>query len=258
MQTHSRDPESQSRRVALVTGASRGIGAATALALARRGFDVAVNYLRRKEEAEAVVHKIEQLGRRAIPLQADVADYSQVQKLVADTVEALGGLHALVNNAGYSSHYSLEDLPVEEWRRMVTVTLDGAFYCCKEAAPHMRRAGWGRIVNVCSLRAMTGSDHGVHYASAKAGLLGLTKSLARELAPEITVNAVSPGYTLTDMTRPALEDPQKAEQIRAQIPLRRPASPEEVAAVIAFLCSEEASYITGETINVNGGIYMCS
>ena len=141
---------------------------------------------------------------------------------------------------------------------MVAVTLDGAFYCCKEAAPHMKRAGWGRIVNVCSLRAMTGSDHGVHYASAKAGLLGLTKSLALELAPEITVNAVSPGYTLTDMTRPALEDPQKGERIRAQIPLRRPASPEEVAAVIAFLCSEEAGYITGETINVNGGIYMRS
>lgn len=251
-----RDP--RGTRIALVTGASRGIGAATALALARRGFDVAVNYLRHREGAEAVVREIERLGRRAVALRADVGDYAQVRELVAQTVEALGGLHALVNNAGYSSHYSLEELPVEEWRRMVAVTLDGAFYSCKEAAPHMRRAGWGRIVNVCSLRAMTGSDHGVHYASAKAGLLGLTKSLARELAPEVTVNAVSPGYTLTDMTRPALEDPQKAEGIRAQIPLRRPASPEEVAAVIAFLCSEEASYITGETINVNGGIYMRS
>ena len=244
--------------MALVTGASRGIGAATALALARRGFHVAVNYLHQKEQAQAVMHQIERWGRRAVALRADVGDSSQVRALVAQTVEALGGLHAMVNNAGYSSHYSLEELPVEEWRRMVAVTLDGAFYCCKEAAPHMKRAGWGRIVNVCSLRAMTGSDHGVHYASAKAGLLGLTKSLALELAPEITVNAVSPGYTLTDMTRPALDDPQKGERIRAQIPLRRPASPEEVAAVIAFLCSEEAGYITGETINVNGGIYMRS
>lgn len=256
MMAHSA-PETQAQeRAALVTGASRGIGAATAIALARRGFHVAVNYLRQEERARRVVREIERLGRRAIAIRADVGDYAQVQQLITQTVEALGGLHVLVNNAGYSSHYGLEELPVEEWRRMIAVTLHGAFYCCKEAAPHMKRAGWGRIVNVCSLRAMTGSDHGVHYASAKAGLLGLTKSLALELAPEITVNAVSPGYTVTDMTRSALEDPHKGERIRAQIPLRRPASPEEVAAVIAFLCSEEAGYITGETVNVNGGIYM--
>jgi len=241
-------------RVALVTGASRGIGAATALKLAQRGYDVAINYLSRHEQAQKVARQVEAFGRRALPVQADVSDYGQVRRMISTIVDELGGLHVLVNNAGYSSHGTIDQLPPEEWHRMIAVTLDGAFYCAREAVPHMKRAGWGRIVNVCSLRAMAGSRHGAHYASAKAGLIGLTKSLALELAPEITVNAVSPGYTATDMTRQALEE--KGEQIRAEIPLRRIAQPEEIAAVIAFLCSDEAGYITGETINVNGGIYF--
>ncbi len=175
--------------------------------------------------------------------------------MIETTVRELGGLHILVNNAGYSSHGGIEQLSLDEWRRMLAVTLDGAFYCAKLAVPYMRQAGWGRIVNLSSLRAMTGSAHGPHYAAAKAGLIGLTKSLALELAPyNITVNAVAPGYTDTEMNRKSLAE--KGEQIRASIPLRRIATPEEIASVIAFLCSEEASYITGETINVNGGIYM--
>jgi len=189
-----------------------------------------------------------------VALQADVSDYGQVKKLVAQTVEALGGLHVLVNNAGYSSHGTIDQLSVEEWRRMCAVTLDAAFYCAKQAAPHMKEAGWGRIVNVSSLRAMTGSDHGAHYASSKAGLIGLTKSLALELAPAVAVNAISPGYTATDMNRKSLEE--KGEVIRAKIPLQRAAEPDEVGAAIAFLCSEGAGYVTGETLNVNGGIYM--
>ncbi len=242
------------RRIALVTGASRGIGAATAIELAHHGCDVAVNCLSQAERAHQVVEQIEALGRRAIILQADVSDYEQAQRMVCETVERLGGLHILVNNAGYTSHATLDQLSVADWRRMLAVVLDGAFYCAQAATPHMKQAGWGRIVNVCSLRALTGSDHGAHYASAKAGLIGLTKSLALELAPEITVNAVAPGYTDTEMNRKALAE--RGEQIRAQIPLRRIARPEEIAAVIAFLCSEEAGYITGETINVNGGLYM--
>jgi 3-oxoacyl-[acyl-carrier protein] reductase len=243
------------RKVALVTGASRGIGAATAIKLAEGGCDVAVNFLRSEERAREVVARIEALGRRAVAVRADVADYDQVRRMIETTVDELGGLHVLVSNAGYSSHFTTETLSVDEWRRMLAVTLDGAFYCAKEAAPHMKRAGWGRIVNVCSLRALTGSDHGAHYASAKAGLIGLTKSLALELGPHgITVNAIAPGYTATEMNRKALEE--KGEQIRAKIPLRRVAEPEEIAAVIAFLCSEEAGYITGETISVNGGVYM--
>jgi len=240
--------------VALVTGASRGIGAATALALAKQGCDVAVNYLTNESKAREVVEQIKTLGQDAIALQADVSDYAQVQRLVAQTVDHLGGLHILVNNAGYSEHSTLDALTPGAWRRMCAVTLDAAFYCAKEAAPHMKQARFGRVVNVCSLRAMSGSSHGVHYASAKAGLIGMTKSLALELAPLVTVNALSPGYTATDMNKQALAT--QGDAILAKIPLHRAASPEEIGQVIAFLCSRAAGYITGETLNVNGGIYM--
>jgi 3-oxoacyl-[acyl-carrier protein] reductase len=242
-------------KIALVTGASRGIGAATAIRLAQGGCAVAVNYLHDRKGAEEVVAKIKALGRRAIALQADVGEPEQARRLVAQAAEELGGLQILVNNAGYSQHADIEGLKLEDWEKMIRVGLTAAFVCAQAAIPYMRRAGWGRIVNVASLRAMTGSDHGAHYASAKAGIIGLTKSLALELARyKITVNAVSPGYTRTEMTREALE--RHGAEIAARIPLGRPAEPEEIAAVIAFLASDEASYITGETINVNGGIYM--
>jgi len=240
--------------VALVTGASRGIGAAAALALARQGCDVAVNYLDNEGKAHEVVRHIKATGQNAVALRADVSDYAQVQRLISQTVEQLGGLQILVNNAGYSEHSTLETLTPEAWRRLCAVTLDAAFYCAKEAAAHMKQARFGRVVNVCSLRAMSGSSHGAHYASAKAGLIGLTKSLALELAPLVTVNALSPGYTATDMNKEALAT--QGEAIFAKIPLHRAASPEEIGGVIAFLCSEAAGYITGETLNVNGGIYM--
>lgn len=242
-------------RKALVTGASRGIGAATAIRLAQQGCDVAINYLGNRQGAEAVVREIEKLGRRAVALQADVGHPEQAKRLVDQAAGELQGLHILVNNAGYTQHADLEKLSLEDWERMVRVTLTAAFLCSQAAVPQMEQAGWGRIVNVASLRAMTGSDHGAHYASAKAGIIGLTKSLALELAKyKITVNAVSPGYTRTDMTRAALE--KHGERIAAKIPLGRAAEPREIAAVIAFLTSDDASYVTGETINVNGGIYM--
>lgn len=243
------------KRCALVTGGSRGIGAATAVKLAARGYDVAVSYRTQRTAAEEVAAAIQRLGARALLLQADLADPDQARDLVHKAAEGLGALHILVNNAGYVQRLPWDELSLEDWDRMLRVGLTAAFVCARYAVPYMREAGYGRIVNVSSLRALTGAAHGVHYASAKAGLLGLTKSLALALAPYgITVNAVCPGFVATDINREALET--RGEEIRAQIPLGRVASPDEVASVIAFLCSEEAGYMTGATVSVNGGLRM--
>jgi NAD(P)-dependent dehydrogenase (short-subunit alcohol dehydrogenase family) len=239
---------------AVITGSSRGIGAAIAKRLAAAGCGVSVNYLTNSERALKLVHEIETEGGSAFPFQADVADVEAVQALVEETAKRFGGIRTVVNNAGFSQHRTIEEMTIEDWNRSVAVNLSAALYTIKAALPYMRQEPWGRIVNVCSLRAMTGSDHGAHYAAAKAGLIGLTKSLALELAPAITVNAISPGYTNTEMNAEALA--QHGDAIRAKIPAKRVAEPKEIAALAAFLASEEAGYITGETINANGGIYM--
>ncbi len=239
---------------AVVTGSSRGIGAAVATQLAAAGYGVSINYLANRQRALELVCEIEASGGRAFPFQADVADVDAVQALVKETAKRFGGIRIVVNNAGFSQHRTVEEISIEDWDRAVAVNLSAAMYTVKAALPYLRQERWGRIVNICSLRAMTGSDHGVHYAAAKAGLIGLTKSLALELAPMITVNAVSPGYTNTEMNADALA--QHGDAIRAKIPARRVAEPEEIAALVVFLASERAGYITGETINANGGIYM--
>lgn len=241
------------QKTAIVTGSSKGIGRATAVKLAQKGHNVVINYLKDQKRATQVAEKIKEFSDSLI-VQADVADYKQVKSMVEKTVDKFGSLDILVNNAGFSHHATLDKLEPDRWSRMLDVNLTAAYYCAKEAAPKMLDRGWGRIVNVASLRAMTGSGHGAHYASSKAGIIGLTKSLALELAPKVTVNAVSPGYTRTRMTKDSLD--MKGEKIKSKIPLKRVAAPEEIASVIAFLASPEASYITGETVNVNGGIYM--
>lgn len=243
-----------SRPGAIVTGSSRGIGAAVAQRLAAAGHGVCVNYLTRADRAAEVVGRISTAGGRAIAVQADVSDNAQVERLVKETAEAFGGIQVVVNNAGLSEHATLEEMTLDSWNRAVGVNLSAAMFTVKAALSHLREEPWARVVNICSLRAMTGSDHGSHYSAAKSGLIGLTKSLALELAPLITVNAVSPGYTRTDMNAAALAKDESA--IIAKIPVRRVAEPEEIAALVAFLASEEAGYITGETINANGGIYV--
>ncbi|MBS3736178.1 MAG: 3-oxoacyl-ACP reductase family protein [Candidatus Bipolaricaulota bacterium] len=239
---------------AIITGSSRGIGRATAVRLAQDGFKITVNYSQDEEGAKKTVRTVKDHGGEAFSVQADVSDQDATKKLVERTVEEYGDLGVLVNNAGFSHHATLDELRHEDWQKGIDVNLTGSFNCAKAAAPEMKELGWGRIVNISSLRAMTGSDHGSHYASSKAGLLGLTKSLALELAPEITVNAISPGYTRTPMTRESLEE--KEDQITEKIPLDRVAESPEIAGVISFLVSHDGSYITGETINANGGIYM--
>jgi 3-oxoacyl-[acyl-carrier protein] reductase len=239
-------------RVALVTGASRGIGRATGILLGKRGFKVAIHFRENRSKAEEVLREI---GGRGKIFQADLTDPKEAVKLADQVLSEFGEVHILVNNAGVSTHYDLEELPLDEWERSLTIHLTSPFILVKKLAPSMKKAGWGRIVNISSLRAMTGSSKGPHYAASKAGIIGLTKSLALILSPYgITVNAVAPGYTRTDMTMQYLKEREK--EISSQIPLRRVAEPEEVARVIAFLCSDDASYITGETILVNGGIYM--
>jgi 3-oxoacyl-[acyl-carrier protein] reductase len=239
---------------AIVTGSSRGIGAAIAERLARAGHGVCVNYIEREDRARAVVERIEAAGGRAIAVRADVGDHEDVVRLVEEAAAAFGGIGVVVNNAGFSQHRTLAELTIEDWNRSIAVNLSSAMFTVKAALAYLRRQPWGRVVNICSLRAMIGSDHGSHYAAGKAGLIGLTKSLALELAPAITVNTVSPGYTRTDMTQESLE--RHGEKIFARIPAGRAAEPDEIAALVAFLASEEAGYITGQTINANGGIYM--
>ncbi len=244
----------EKRPGAIITGSSRGIGAAIAIRLAQSGYGICVNYLRNADRANAVVRSIEESGGRAFAFQGDVASYANVEQMVAETAEQFGGIQIVVNNAGLSQHRTLEEMTVDDWNRSIAVNLSAALFTAKEALPHLRREPWARIISICSLRAMTGSGHGAHYAAAKAGLIGLTKSLALELAPTITVNAVSPGYTRTDMNAAALA--KNEEKIVAGIPVGRVAEPEEIAALVCFLASQEAGYITGETINDNGGIYV--
>ncbi|RLE33490.1 hypothetical protein DRJ24_05235 [Candidatus Acetothermia bacterium] len=239
---------------AIVTGSSRGIGAAIARRLASEGYGVSINYVNDAAGAASLAEEITGSGGRAIVVRADVSNYDEVAHLVEETAKAFGGIRIVVNNAGFSQHRRIGEMTIDDWNRAIAINLSGAFHTVKAALPHLEREEWGRIVNICSLRAMTGSDHGAHYAAAKSGLIGLTKSLARELAPRITVNAISPGYTRTDMTARTLAE--KGEEIYASIPAGRAAEPEEIAALAAFLASEEAGYITGETINANGGIYM--
>jgi 3-oxoacyl-[acyl-carrier protein] reductase len=244
----------QGKLGAVITGSARGIGAAIARKLAALGYGVSINFVSAEERALKLVEEIESGGGRAFACKADVSDYKQVSNLVEQTAHRYGGIRIVVNNAGFSQHTTIDDMTLEDWDRAIAVNLSGAFYTVKAALVHLRKLDWGRIINICSLRAMTGSDHGAHYSAAKSGLIGFTKSLALELAPAITANAISPGYTNTDMNAAAIA--KSGDAIRAKIPAGKIAQPDDIAAVVAFLASQEAGYITGETINANGGIYM--
>ncbi len=242
-------------RIALVTGASGGIGRAIALELARAGFDVAVHYFRRQDRAEEVVKAISAVGAQAVAIQADVADPQAVEAMFAALDRRYGRLDALVNNAGIGARFdSLTAIDDATWRRTLAVNLDGAFYCLRAAVPRLRAAGGGRIVNVSSGAAKTGGGIGAHYAASKAGLLALTAKAARELAREgIAVNAVLPSVIETEMLDELAGGPEARERLRAQFPIGRFGRPEEVAQVVRFLVADAPSYLTGEWLSLRGG-----
>jgi 3-oxoacyl-[acyl-carrier protein] reductase len=241
-------------RVALVTGASRGIGAAVALALAQAGADVAVNYREREAAAAGVVRGIEERGRRAVAVQADVTVSEQVRAMIARVAETLGALDVLVNNAGLLQQKPFAEIAEGEWDRVLAVNLKGVFLCSQEVLPGMLAQGSGRIVNVASSGGQLGGSLAPHYAAAKAGVIGLTRSLARLAAPAVAVNCVAPGLIETEMTSAELASEAGAQKLR-QIPLGRPGGAEEVAASVVFLAAS-APYVTGQTLNVNGGLYL--
>jgi len=244
-----------SRGLAIVTGSSRGIGRAIAEALARGGFDVAVTYHRRAEEAGSVVQSLEALGVSASAHQLNVASTSSVRQLFADVGGEFGPLRVLVNNAGILNQKSFEELSEDDWDETLGVNLRGTFFCCQEAFPCFRKYGSGRIINVASSGAQLGGVLAVHYAASKAGVISLTKSLARIGAPDILVNCVSPGLIETEMTASEISSAEGRSKIEG-IPLGRVGLAEEVATAVAFLASNSASYVTGQTINVNGGLYL--
>ena len=245
-----------SGKLALVTGASRGIGRGIAIELARDGADVVVNYRERREKAVEVARGIEDLGRRSLVVKADVSNGKEVLAM-RDMVmaEFKGGVDILVNNAGIHHHLKSWEIGEEEWRHIMAVNVDGAFLCANAFTPHMRARKWGRVINISSSDAFTGTDHEAHYGTSKAALLGFTKALALELAPyNITVNTIAPGWFETDMTSGVVgEDRRKALE---RVPLGRMGQPPEIGYVAAFLASDRASFITGQTIHVNGGEAM--
>ncbi|MFS0561241.1 3-oxoacyl-[acyl-carrier-protein] reductase [Terribacillus sp. 179-K 1B1 HS] len=242
-------------KAALVTGASRGIGREIALELARNGVNVAVNYSGSKEKAEAVAEEIRALGQESIVIQANVAEEESVKDMVKQTIDAFGSLDILVNNAGITRDNLLMRMKEADFDAVIQTNLKGVFLCTKAVTRQMMKQKAGRIINVASIVGVSGNPGQANYVAAKAGVIGLTKTAAKELAARnVLVNAVAPGFITTDMTDEMTDEQKQAMQ--SMIPLGKPGKPEDVARVVRFLASEDSNYMTGQTLHIDGGMVM--
>jgi 3-oxoacyl-[acyl-carrier protein] reductase len=246
----------QKRKVVLVTGSSRGIGRAIALDMARQGADVIVNFRSKKDQAEIVANEIRQMGRNAAIIKADVSKEQEVRAMIDQALDKFGGIDILVNNAAVHRGGRVQLLNTEDWDLVINAALKGAFNCCRYIVPYMIDQYWGRIINISSPSGDHGYPGDTAYGSAKAGLIGFTKSLAKEVATKgITANVVIPGFIKTDMTAVLFDTDKKIEHALKAIPMRRPGEPGEIAEVVSFLAFR-GSYITGAVIRVDGGMGM--
>jgi len=251
-------------KIAIVTGASKGIGRAIAIAFAKEGANVVVNYFKSEDDANDVVKEINALGRAAVPVRADVSKIDEVKAMVKRTIDQFGRIDMLVNNAGVSTMGPLVDLTERDWDYNMDVNAKGVFLCCQAVARHMIGQRYGKIINISSAAGKTGARFLSHYCASKFAVIGLTQSLALELAPyRINVNAVCPGYVETDMQSRELVWEAKLRGISSEevkrgylgsVPLGRLGKPEDVAKIVVFLASAQSDYMTGQAINVTGGI----
>ncbi|PWW27410.1 3-oxoacyl-[acyl-carrier-protein] reductase [Cytobacillus oceanisediminis] len=242
-------------KAALVTGASRGIGREIALGLAKQGADIAVNYSGSETRANEVVDEIKALGRNAFAVQCDVSNSESVANMVKETIEKFGKLDILVNNAGITKDNLIMRMKEDEWDDVININLKGVFLCTKAVTRQMMKQRSGRIINISSIVGVSGNPGQANYVAAKSGVIGLTKTSAKELASRgITVNAIAPGFITTDMTDKLNEEVK--DQMLKQIPLARFGDPSDIANVAVFLASEDSRYMTGQTLHVDGGMVM--
>lgn len=246
-------------KIALITGGSRGIGAASALLLAKAGADVAITYHKNARAAKSVQSQIATLGRRCLTLECNVSDRSDVRKTVRSVLDRFGRIDILVNNAGVWNYGAIGSITERQWDETLDTNLKGTFFFTNAVVPGMKRRRCGKIINIASTAGQRGEPFHCHYAASKGGMIAFTKSIGPELAPfNVTANCVAPGWVDTDMSSAVLKDRRRGEEIRRSIPRGRPAMPEEIAGAVLFLASDLSNHLVGSTISVNGGSVLSS